>query len=140
MVVALWPDQQVPAEVTLAALRRDVCDGPRSALFVAEAQGALRGFVGVGVRPRSASGESTPSPHIEAWFVARGWRRQGVGRALLRAAERWARDQGFTELGSDTWVSNRRSIRAHHAAGFRTAERLVYFVKPLRRRARNAGR
>jgi aminoglycoside 6'-N-acetyltransferase I len=134
MVVTLWPDCQLPPGLSLVALQREVCDVPRSALFVAEAEGALRGFVGVGVRPRSEAGTSTPIPHVEAWFVVRGWRRRGVGRALLRAAEKWARDQGFSEIGSDTWANNRRSIRAHHAAGYRTAERLVFFVKPLRRR------
>lgn len=134
MAFELWPEEGRSAfSHQLGAFRRHVCGGRRGALFVAEGDGALVGFVAVGVRPWSDAGESSPIPHVEGWFVKRAWRRRGVGKALLKAAEDWARKQGFTELGSDTWAHNRASIKGHHAAGFRTKERIVYFVKRLRR-------
>lgn len=133
LMLALWPDEGAAAfPHDLIKLRNHVCDGPKGALFVAEGEGALQGFVAVGIREWSDSGDSSPIPHVEGWYVTKRYRRLGVGRALLKAAEDWAREKGFTEIGSDTWESNTTSIRAHHAAGFRTRERIVYFGKRLK--------
>src|SRR3954470_23734151 len=43
---------------------------------------------------------------VEGWYVAPAARGQGVGAALIGAAETWARAQGCTELASDTEVAN----------------------------------
>ena len=72
-----------------------------------------------------------PVPHLEGWFVVEDARRQGVGQALLGAAEAWARARGFTELASDTQAGNDLSERAHERCGFETVERLIKFRKTL---------
>jgi aminoglycoside 6'-N-acetyltransferase I len=58
-------------------------------------------------------------------------RRTGVGAALVRAGEAWARAKGYRELGSDALLDNHVSHRAHRALGFSEEERLVIFRKPL---------
>jgi aminoglycoside 6'-N-acetyltransferase I len=58
-------------------------------------------------------------------------REQGIGKALVKAAEVWARSQGLTEMGSDTWLENDISIQAHLKMGYEEAERLVHFIKKL---------
>ena len=49
----------------------------------------------------------------------------------VKAAEDWARSQGLKEMGSDTWLENERSIRAHLALGYSEVERLIHFAKTL---------
>jgi aminoglycoside 6'-N-acetyltransferase I len=53
----------------------------------------------------------------------RGNRHKGIGRALIQAAEGWAKEQGISELGSDTELENTGSKEAHKAWGFEETER-----------------
>lgn len=51
-------------------------------------------------------------------YVVPEARRRGVGRALIAAADEWARAQGCTEFASDTLADNDVSTAAHQALGF----------------------
>jgi aminoglycoside 6'-N-acetyltransferase I len=89
------------------------------------------GFIEVGVRAFSDGCDSMPVPHVEGWYVEPSARGRGIGRGLMRAAEEWARAQGFRELASDTEVENGASLLAHQACGFEEVERLIKFRKDL---------
>jgi aminoglycoside 6'-N-acetyltransferase I len=102
-----------------------------AAVFLAEDEAAPLGFIELAVRSFSDGCESMPVPHVEGWYVEPFARGRGVGRALMQAAEDWARDRGFTELASDTEPWNERSIAAHARCGFRETERLIKFCKSL---------
>lgn len=43
----------------------------------------------------------------------------GVGQALLQAAERWSKDMGFSRVALDVFASNYRGQRFYETAGFR---------------------
>jgi len=103
-----------------------------AAAFVA-AEGANEplGFIELSIRNFADGCDSSPIPHIEGWYVEPSAQRAGIGRDLMRAAEAWARERGFTELASDTEVENLTSQDAHVACGFEETERLVKFRKPL---------
>lgn len=131
---ALWP------EGPLAEHREEVAailDGrPRSTLplvvIVAEEGADLTGFVEVGLRSHANGCDPGAAVgYVEGWFVAPLHRRKGVGRALLEAAEAWCREEGATEIASDTWIDNRASRRAHEALGFLAVDRCVNYRKPL---------
>jgi aminoglycoside 6'-N-acetyltransferase I len=94
--------------------------------------GRLGGFIHVGTRPYAEGASGSPVPFVEEWFVDRDLRRRGAGRALMDAAEAWARRKGYRELASDTQLENVRSQRAHARLGFTVAEKLVSFIKELR--------
>ena len=101
-------------------------------VFVAErAHGTLAGFVEVGLRAYAEGCESTPVPFIEGWYVDADARGTGVGAGLMRAAEQWARDQGYREMASDVEIDNDRSIAAHRALGYEEVARLVCFRRAL---------
>ena len=68
---------------------------------------------------------------VEGWFVDGAFRKQGIGAALMRAAEDWSRKQGCREIASDTWIDDEMSIDAHQALGFEVVDRCVHFRKPL---------
>ena len=100
--------------------------------FVAErTDGSLCGFVEVGSRPYAEGCESSPVGYIEGWWVDADLRRHGVGRALIDAAERWARSKGYSEMASDALLDNDVSHASHKALGFHEVERLVMFRKSL---------
>jgi aminoglycoside 6'-N-acetyltransferase I len=107
-------------------------DDADETVFVWETDGgALGGFVSVSLRPWAEGCLNAPVPYVEGWYVAAPLRRRGVGRALMDAAEQWARSQGFDELGSDARLDNTVSLHAHRRLGFTPTERLQYFRKAL---------
>ena len=101
-------------------------------VFVAErADGSLAGFVEVGTRPYADGCDTSPVAYIEAWCVDPDVRRQGHGRALLAAAEAWAREGGYREMASDSSLDNLVSHAAHRRAGYVEVDRVVQFRKSL---------
>jgi aminoglycoside 6'-N-acetyltransferase I len=105
---------------------------PLTPVFVAaRPDGSLGGFLEAGTRKYAEAAESSPVGYIEGWYVDEDLRGQGLGKALVAVAEDWARAQGLTEMGSDTWLENEASIQAHLKMGYEEAERLVHFIKKL---------
>ena len=129
---ALWPDAQL--EQLLAECNEYVNAGSKwiAAAFIAldEADAPL-GFLELNVRSVAEGCENSPVPHVEGWYVAPNARRTGIGRALMSAAETWAREHGFTEMTSDTTDDYPLSIPAHEANGFEIVERLIALRKRL---------
>jgi aminoglycoside 6'-N-acetyltransferase I len=91
----------------------------------------LGGFLELSEREYAPGCETTPVAFIEGWYVDGDLRHQGVGRALVAAAERWAKRKGHTEMGSDLVLGNDISLNAHLALGFKEVERLVALAKKL---------
>lgn len=103
-----------------------------SAVFVAErADSGLCGFLELSVR-NYAEGCAGATPYVESWYVDSDVRGAGIGRRLVRAAEVWAQQNGFSELASDAEASNTLSQQVHLAVGFSEVERIVVFRKDLR--------
>ncbi len=130
----LWPSE--PVREHAAHLRGLLRGTARTTLpltlFVAEAPPRLVGFVEVGLRSHANGCDGLlPVGFLEGWFVARAFRRQGIGAKLVRAAEKWCKAQGCKELASDTWASPRLSIAAHRALGYEVDGRYVNFRKSL---------
>lgn len=129
MSLALFPDASADE---LTPFMRQFVQRPEAQVFVAERpDGSIAGFVEAGTRPYADGCDSSPVGYIEAWYVEPDVRRGGYGRALLAAAEEWARQRGYSELASDAILGNEISRRAHMAAGFEEVGRVVQFRKPL---------
>jgi len=126
---ALWPNEP---HARRRAEDRVARSDPLVETFVATEQGEVVGFAEVSLRSDYVNGcETSPVAFLEGIFVRPEWRRHGFGRALVAAVERWGRERGCTELGSDALLDNDLSHRFHDGAGFAEAERVVYFRKPL---------
>ena len=129
MRLALWPDNSM--EAAHAEMDGYLAD-PSTPVFVAVREnGNLGGFLEGGLRKYAEGCDSSPVAYLEGWFVDEDLRQQGVGGLLVKAMEVWAREQGCTEIGSDTWLDNETSIQAHFALGYEESERLVHFRKTL---------
>lgn len=125
----LWPENEAAA--LLREMEHILAD-PMSPVFVLERpEGGLGGFLEAGTRNYADGCETTPVGYIEGWFIDEDLRGKGFGHALVRQAEDWARSQGLKEMGSDTWIDDEVSIRAHLAMGYKEVERVVHFAKTL---------
>jgi aminoglycoside 6'-N-acetyltransferase I len=129
---ALWPNADPDAQ--LADMDEWLAQPDTTVIVVPRIGGTgagLAGFAEVGTRSVAESCESSPVAFLEGWYVDPDLRRQGVGTALVRAAETWARAKGLKELASDTQLANTDSQRTHTAVGFIEVERLVAYRKVL---------
>jgi aminoglycoside 6'-N-acetyltransferase I len=129
---ALWPAES-PDELTAEA-RAFFADADTllEAVLLAEASnGTLLGFAELSLRPYAEDCRTSPVAFLEGWYVIPAARRQGVGRALVSAAEQWARDRGCHEFASDTELDNSMSAAAHRALGFEDAGAIRCFRKDL---------
>lgn len=101
-------------------------------VFVAEREtGALSGFVEAGTRAFADGCDTWPVGFIEAWYVDPDVRGAGMGRALVAAAEDWARTRGYREMASDAEIDSGTSHGAHRAIGYEEVGRVVQFRKVL---------
>lgn len=133
---ALWPDED---DAHAAEVER-FFGGPASgaallpeAVLVAvdtETRG-IAGFAELSRRAYAPGCETSPVGFLEGWYVVPERRRQGIGRALVEAAEEWARSQGCTEFGSDALADNVLSATAHAGLGFEEVEVIRCFRKSL---------
>jgi RimJ/RimL family protein N-acetyltransferase len=94
----------------LKAIRRH----PDAAVFVAEDNGSIVGRLSVARDVHPASG------HVAdlGLMVARDHRRRGVGRALMEAAEEWARRVGVRKLELHVFPHNTPAIALYEKLGY----------------------
>lgn len=127
---ALWPEIITNAETEAA----DWLAQPLTVTLVAaRTGGGLAGFAEIGTRPWAEGCLSRPVAYLEGWYVDPDMRRRGIGAALIRAGEVWARRMGLSELASDALIENMTSHLAHTALGFAEVERVVLYRKRLGR-------
>lgn len=126
---ALWPGSLLDHDVETRKHFETRADRP--IVFVADAGGQLAGFLELDFRKYAPGCTSSPVPFIEGWYVEPALRGRGVGRALMDAAENYARASGHHEIASDAELSNAGGIAAHGAVGFDEVERTVCFRKSL---------
>ena len=129
MRCALWED--CPVEQQLREMDDNLASDVDRVFLAERPGGGLCGFVEAAVRSRANGCDSTPVGYIEGWYVDEDARRHGVGRALVEAAEAWARSRGCREMASDAELWNDVSHRSHGAIGYAEVARLVLFRKDL---------
>ena len=69
--------------------------------------------------------------YLEGIFVAEGYRSKGYASELLTECEKWAKEKGCSEFGSDCELDNSGSLRFHMAMGFEETNRIICFKKKL---------
>lgn len=129
MRLLLWPGPVAMHQTEMT----DWLTKPAAVVLVAErpAGAGLAGFAEVGTRSVADGCDTSPVGYLEGWYVDDDVRRQGVGAALVRAAEAWGRAQGYREFASDALLTNIVSQRAHEALGFEEVDRVVVYRKGL---------
>ena len=127
----LWPGH-APGE--LAEELAELLERPDAAFFLAWEEDQAVGFAQCQLRRDYVEGtEHSPVGYLEGIFVEESFRRRGIAGKLLAACEDWAGEQGCREFASDCELDNAQSQFFHEALGFREANRIVCFVKALRK-------
>lgn len=123
----LWPGECEPGDIP-----RQLAQPERFRAFLAYVNDAAVGFAEASLRRDYVNGCATsPVVFLEGILVEHPFRKKGIARALCAAVERWGREAGCTEFGSDALLVNEDSHRMHAALGFEETERVVYFHKPI---------
>ncbi len=129
LAARLWPhaDKAEMAE----DLRQELAGG-ECAVILAFGGDEPVGFAQCQLRHDYVEGtDSSPVGYLEGIYVAEDLRGAGLARELLRHCEAWAKEKGCAEFASDCELDNLVSQAFHARTGFREANRIVCFVKPL---------
>jgi len=132
MRVALWPEgsaSEHAREIDQYFAR--TLTNPLEVLLAIDETGKTIGFAELSIRNYAEDCDTDRVAYLEGWYVDAAWRRRGVGRALVVAAEGWARAQGCTEFASDALLDNQTSAAAHVALGFEETVQIRCFRKHL---------
>lgn len=100
-----------------------------TAFFVAEGgDGQRLGFIHLNSNVDYFTREEVG--HVSDVVVAHGAEGHGAGRALMAAAEEWARGRGYRLLTLNAFATNVRARRLYEQLGY--GEDIVKYVKQLR--------
>lgn len=86
--------------------------------WVAEAGDEIVGFLIAKQHPSERLG------HIITVDVVKPWRRRGVGKVLMDAAEQWGRQQGLEAITLETAEDNLAAQRLYAVRGYKKYEKL----------------
>lgn len=127
---ALWPT--CPLEEHRVEMREILASPYHTAFMARGLDGAFVGFAEVALRHDYVNGcESSPVAFLEGIYTVECARRQGWAAHLIAQVQEWAKQQGCSELASDTDIANLDSQRLHAALGFAETERVVFYRKTL---------
>jgi len=132
MRVALWPEGSLDEhDAEAERFLRGASRNPLAVLVAHDARARLVGFAEVSIRSYAEGCATDHVGFLEGWFVIPEYRRRGIGRSLVTAAERWAQSQGCIEFASDALADDELSALAHRSLGFVEAGIIRCFRKDL---------
>ena len=128
---ALWPEGASDHAFEIASYFAGRLREPLQVLLAFEDTGTPVGFAELSIRSQAEGCDTDTVAYLEGWYVVPEARQKGAGRALVQAAEQWAREEGCSEFASDTLLDNEVSAAAHRALGFTEIVQIRCFRKSL---------
>src|SRR5437867_4137081 len=96
---ALWPQgSESEHAADIAAFFEGRAREPLAVLVAEKGTDRLVGFAELSTRASAPGCDTDHIAYLEGWYVAPEARRQGIGHALIAAAEAWGRSLGCTEF------------------------------------------
>jgi ribosomal protein S18 acetylase RimI-like enzyme len=120
----------VPAPDAEKIMRRSLADlsmNSHSCLFVAEADGEVIGFLSGELREGSPAFKPKTWAAVEDIYIVPRHRSLGVGRALFKECQKWAKKKGADGVSLQVAAVNVRARKFYEELGFREVS--VYQVK-----------
>ncbi|PCJ53293.1 MAG: aminoglycoside 6'-acetyltransferase [Candidatus Hydrogenedentota bacterium] len=106
-------------------------DPSRYQCLIALLENKTVGFLEVGIREWAEGCATQNVGYLESIYVDEFFRRSGVGKALIHAAEQWSLDHGAQEIASDIGIDNEEGLRLHQITNYEEVGRSVLFRKNL---------
>jgi aminoglycoside 6'-N-acetyltransferase I len=129
MGIDLWPKND------FNELKREFSELIYSAenkLFLYLVNDEPKAFIHISIRSDYVEGaESSPTGFVEGIYVSPDFRRMGISQKLLKEGERWLKEKGCTQIGSDIELDNDSSYYFHTSVGFKEVNRLIAFIKDI---------
>ena len=122
------PSRRARAEVFL----RERLEKQDSAIFVAEHEGSIEGFVQL--YPSLSSLSMGPIWVLNDLYVSPDARGGGVGSALLERAHKLAEETGAAHMTLSTARDNRSAIELYSKMGWQTDEAFLHMYLPVKDR------
>jgi len=134
LALLLWPaEEETPeqAELEMRAELEGILRSRRDTAFMMrDGDGRAIAFINLSLCDEYVPGATRfPVAYVEGIFVLETLRHCGLGAALVQRAERWAKENGCAQLGSDVLIENEASCQFHTGVGFQEVERVVCFIK-----------
>jgi aminoglycoside 6'-N-acetyltransferase I len=129
---AHWPDgSEAEHRQEIDAFFAGSAKEPLAVLLAEDSLGHVIGFAELSIRPTAEGCQSQGVAYLEGLYVVPEARRRGAARAMTAVAERWARNEGCSELASDALMTNDASAAAHRNLGFIEVGLIRCFRKDL---------
>ena len=129
---ALWPHGSESEHGSdIASFLAGDAREPLAVLVAEDGADRLVGFAELSIRTSALGCDTDHIAYLEGWYVVSEARGQGVGHALIAAAEDWGRSRGCTEFASDAELENDAGAAAHRAVGFIEVGQVRCFRKDL---------
>lgn len=95
---------------------------PDKALFIAKYEGLVAGFIQLTIQKVPELDILVPCDyaHVNDLVVAKTMHRRGIGQALMKHAEAWARQKGLKELRLNVRDWNIAAKKLYESAGLKT--------------------
>ena len=107
------------AERVMRRFLADLTSSSHSFLFVAELDGRTVGFISGELREGSPTFRQKTWTSVDDIFVEPDYRNRGIGRALLKSVEAWAKERGADGISLQVAAANGRGRKFYGELGFR---------------------
>lgn len=130
MASDLWKDDYSESETRKFFSEALNSDKNKILLFLNESDPAA--FIYLSIRTDYVEGsDSSPTGYLEGIYVKPEFRKSGIAGKLLSEGEKWLKEKGCNQMGSDAYIDNKISYDFHIYAGFKEAGKLVTFIKKI---------
>ncbi|WP_109853429.1 aminoglycoside 6'-N-acetyltransferase [Aquimarina sp. AU58] len=126
----LWTDFE---EQELENLLKETARLKKNKILLAKTtNGVSIGFSIFSIRTDYVEGaDKSPTGYLEGIYVEPEYRKEGIAKEFLKIGEEWCKEKGCTQIGSDTWLTNKESREFHKKIGFWEEDELVHFLKNI---------
>lgn len=115
-------------EEALVSEKLKLIDGKREQVFVADIDGIVAGFIHIELYSVLYCENGS---NLLGLAVSSDYRKNGIGRALLKRAEDWAESNGAKWVRLNSGESRKDAHRFYHNLGYDNEKKQIRFIKTI---------
>ena len=100
--------------------------------FLTDESNKILGLVELSSRNIADGCLSNPVAYLEGLYLKKEHREKGLGKEAVRVILSWCRDRGYTELATDSELTNLSAQKFFKAIGFQETYRVVQFCTKVK--------